>query len=471
MTATLEALGERRGQPTTAVVTSDGAIWSWPELFAYFAPAIHSFARSRGVSSPEDIVQDVFTTAVERFPRFEGDSSGLRSFLFTLAYRRIADEHRTTHRRPEQLVADHAPTPDQSPGIEDSVADIESAREAMEALDILNERERRVIEMRIIDEASPAEVAGVLGLSNGNVRVIQARALMKIRKHLASKSGSMPSIGLVFAFGRGLRSERPLDSTLAAWAEMVQSDSTRDSAKAAAAGGGSAIAAGTASIATVSGTVLKVGLVFALATASTSAVEAGAPDRRAALQVPAVAPSVVNAAEDAAPAGFSVPSAIVDAPTPDLEIAPVAPGRPNLAPPSKAVGVDPATGIDQTPSKVVAERSDEGDGPIVGDVVEPLVDDVTDSVDDVVNGVVDTVDTVVEDVVEPVVATVVKVVDDTTDTVTNVVNDTTDTVTNVVNDTTDTVTNVVNDTTDTVTNVVNDTTDTVTNVVGGLFGG
>ena len=445
------------------MVTSDGAAWSWPEIFDHFAPGIHSFARSRGVSSPEDIVQDVFTAAVERFPRFEGDTSGLRSFLFTLAYRRIADDHRSSYRRPEKLVSHHVPTADESIGIEDFVTEVESAREAMQALDILNQRERRVIEMRIIDEASPAEVAASMGLSNGNVRVIQARALMKIRKYLESKSGSMPSIGLVFATARSLRTELPVDGGLAAWMDLIHAESTRDPARVAAAGAGSAIAAGSASTTTIAGAALKVGLVVALATASTSAVDVD-PAGQASLQVPAGAASVVPLEESTQPVGFTVPSAIVDAPNLDAGIEPMEPNRPDLVPPSEPVGVQPSTETDQTEEDSVAEgpeagsdrEGDAGTEAITSDVVQSPVEGVADTVDDVVNDLVVTVDTVVEDVVVPVVNAVVEVVDDTVDTVAGVVDDTTSTV---------------DDTVDTVTDVVDDTVDTATGVVGDVLGG
>lgn len=464
----LEALVDRRIQPAAAVVTSDGAAWSWDELFDQFAPAIHAFARSRGISSPEDIVQDVFATAVERFPRFDGDSSGLRSFLFTLVYRRIADEHRITHRRPERLVADHPHTPDERPGIEDSLAYIESAREAMQALEILGEKERRVIEMRIIDEASPAEVAEALGLSNGNVRVIQARSLMKIRKYLESKSGSLPSISLVLAFLEGLRSELPVDRGLAAWIETIRSEAAMGTVKTAAAGG-SAVAAGTASTATIAGTVLKVGLVVALATGSTSSAEPVSPDRQGDLQLPAV---VAPAKGQMVSTGLAVPRAVIDDPTPAIEVPPSAPNRPALVAPTRDETEEPQ------PNQAIAAETevdvanpDTGNGtqsigddhvePVVSAVVEPVTDEVGAVVDDVV----ETVEEVVEEVVE-VVEEVVAEVEETVEETVTVVEEVAEGVVEVVDETTQTVN-------DTVDSVVDDLTDGLglgDNPVGGLLG-
>jgi len=474
MTVTLEALVESRGGSGAAVVTSDGTSWSWPDLFHQFAPAISSFARSRGSSSPDDIVQEVFATAIERFPQFDGDSSGLRSFLFTLAYRRVADEHRAPQRRREELVADHQPTADDGIDIEDAFTSHENAAEAMRALDILGERERQVIEMRIIEEASPAEVADVLGLSNGNVRVIQARALVKVRKYLESRTGPMPSITLVPAFLNGLRSELPADGGLAEWIELLQSTST-GTVKTAAAGAGTAIAAGVASTTTVAGTILKIGLVAALATASTATVEPAAADQRRA-GIPAAAPVVIPVVAEPEPPEHTVPQAVDHEPTSNFGVAPIAPNRPNLVPPAKAGTEEPTSPTDQTvtepeapAARAVIETNDgassgssEVGEPVDGGDVGTVVNEVVETVEEVVNGVVETVETVVTDVntvVTDVVDEVEEVVDDTVSTVNDTVNNTV----NTVNDTTQ----AVNDTVET---VVNDVTSVVNGVVGGLGG-
>jgi RNA polymerase sigma-70 factor, ECF subfamily len=446
--ATLEAVGERHGQPTAAVVTSDGATWSWPDLFAQFAPAIHSFARSRGASSPDDVVQDVFATAVERFPTFSGDSSGLRSFLFTLAYRRVADDHRVRYRRQEQLVADHEPNAEVTVGLEDSITELETASEAMKALEVLGERERRVIEMRIIDEASPAEVADALGLSNGNVRVIQARALMKVRKYLETRSGALPSFGLAFTFLKGLRSEFPSRGGLAEWIETIQAESMRGTANAAAAGAGSAIAAGsgaTASVGAIAGSVLKIGLVVALATVTAVDVETSADDPTAQVVPRAeAAAAVVPVVGGTERADTAEPPSVAAAPTPSIGVAPVVPPRADSVTPSASEGQSTAVADDDpagpesepaapgSPVETVAE-------PVVGGVVDPVIEDVGNTVENVVSGVVDTVDTVVDDVIQPVIDTVVDVVEETVDTVGSTVDDTVGTLVELVDETTDTV--------------------------------
>jgi hypothetical protein len=77
-----------RADAGLALVISDGTALSWRDVFDEYAPAIASYARSRGVRDVEDLVQDVFVAAVRQQEDFVGDRSGLRSLLFTIAYRR-----------------------------------------------------------------------------------------------------------------------------------------------------------------------------------------------------------------------------------------------------------------------------------------------------------------------------------------------------------------------------------------------
>lgn len=187
---------------------------------------IRSYARSKGVPHADDIVQDVFTAMVRYLSSFQGDESGLRSLLFTVAFRRIADHHRRSYRSQETLVAEYQPMADPTQTVEDKVTTRHSADRALKAFDILTMRERQVLELRLIQDATPAEVAKALGLANTNVRVIQARALAKVRNHLITQQGGreMLGVGLVFATARRFFSDWRNDPEISQWAAEVRQD-------------------------------------------------------------------------------------------------------------------------------------------------------------------------------------------------------------------------------------------------------
>jgi RNA polymerase sigma-70 factor (ECF subfamily) len=170
---------------------SDGTHISWDQLYSELGPALRSYARSRGVRDPEDLVQDVFVDVFKITGKFSGDRAHLRSLFFKIAFRRIADAHRLYHRSHEDPVAEPGDLEEVFPTgwspVEDQVNASETASAALRALSTLSEREQQVIRMRILEEASSAEVASRLGLTSINVRVIQARVLGKVRAYLLAE--------------------------------------------------------------------------------------------------------------------------------------------------------------------------------------------------------------------------------------------------------------------------------------------
>lgn len=153
---------------------------AWEEIVREVGPTIAGYARARGAPDPEDVMQDVFVAAARRIDRFVGDETAFRSWLFAIAYRQIADRHRA--KRPQGELpaglADPSPTP------EDRAVTAASVTEALAALDVLNEIERDVVLLRVIGELDTAAVAEAVGKRPGNVRVIQTRALAKVRAEL-----------------------------------------------------------------------------------------------------------------------------------------------------------------------------------------------------------------------------------------------------------------------------------------------
>ena len=181
------------------MTTSDHRRWTWADLVTEFQSAITAFARSRGVREADDVAQEVMSAAVERLGDFHGTPEQLRSFMFSIAHRRIADRHRRFYRSGELLSEDAGvDTPDSDAvGHDDTASEpvlaAETTSEAFAALGRLDGRSQLVLAMRIIEERPVAEVAERLGLSEANVRVIQSRALERIRTDLERRQSEESS--------------------------------------------------------------------------------------------------------------------------------------------------------------------------------------------------------------------------------------------------------------------------------------
>lgn len=453
-----------------ALATSDGTVLSWEEVFDEYAPALTFYARSRGVREPEDLVQDVFVAAFKQSPGFVGDRSGLRSLLFTIAYRRIADHHRRCYRRPETLVAEHSPRPDPGPSVEQIVGLGEAAGQAMRAFAVLSERERRVLQMRIVEEVSPANVGKALGLSSGNVRVIQARALVKIRKHLRSLGDGgfalpMFTFGAVSDSFRYIRAELPADGPLGRWIEELRSDTPP--LEAATSVSRAAMTPGSS----FTGRVTDHAHSLVSAAISSGGARLGAAVSVAALSTMPLLPAVFLGAGSSQMETTAPVTDVRDAaPTPASQVEVATSGNTVDAPADRALtdAPYPVRSVGGNALLFPAPRPDhdaapEGAGPavagapqapaspaVVEGVVEPLV--------------TETVEALVDDVVEPLVGVAVDTVEDTVAVVDHTIGAVADTVGEAVQP-------IVDDTAQLLLDDLPGTLDDVVPGLGGLLGG
>jgi RNA polymerase sigma-70 factor (ECF subfamily) len=150
--------------------------------YAYYQLGDHHLA--------EDVTEATFVSALTNLHRFEerarpddgGGASTFRVWLFQIARNEIAGEQRRTRRRPvepigETIVADPL-------NVEDEAVRRDQAREAWRAVGRLPGERRQAMVLRFVDELSTAEIAGVLGRSEGAVRVLIHRALRSVAKDL-----------------------------------------------------------------------------------------------------------------------------------------------------------------------------------------------------------------------------------------------------------------------------------------------
>jgi len=160
-------------------------------LYRKYVGQVYSFAvyELRDHHSAEDATEQVFLRALSALPRFQerapdpGGPSTFRVWLFQIARNVISNERRTRRRHPAAPLAAaiSMPASDDPAGI---VADRDAAERAWLAVDRLPEARRRAVILRFVEEMSPAEIAGVLGRSEGSVRVLIHRALRAVADEL-----------------------------------------------------------------------------------------------------------------------------------------------------------------------------------------------------------------------------------------------------------------------------------------------
>ena len=128
-----------------------------------------------------DMMETVFLRAWENLPAFGAKGRGLnfRAWLYRMAHNAMVDYHRS-HKAEVDLDA-LAELPNQMPHAAKLVEIAETQEYLMKRLEELDEVSRQVLVLRFYAELSPKEVSRIMDISEGNVRVIQFRALKKMR--------------------------------------------------------------------------------------------------------------------------------------------------------------------------------------------------------------------------------------------------------------------------------------------------
>jgi RNA polymerase sigma-70 factor (ECF subfamily) len=145
-----------------------------------------TFVRSR--AEAEDVAQDTWLGVLRGLQRFEGRSS-FRTWLFAI----LGNRARTTaykERRagpavdPDRFGADGAWSEPPQPWTDDVDARLDAAALAplvRAAIDELPDAQRQVITLRDVEGVDSATVRRLLGVSEGNQRVLLHRARSKVR--------------------------------------------------------------------------------------------------------------------------------------------------------------------------------------------------------------------------------------------------------------------------------------------------
>ena len=134
----------------------------------------------------EDLVSDVFVRALEGLPSYKQTGTPFEAWLYRIAQARVIDHYRRQSVR--RVVALDEQLPDVEETSPDRVAaKSDELRRAWEALTCLTDEQQMVISLRFIAGHSTAEVAELLGKTEGAVKALQSRALASMRRLLEAE--------------------------------------------------------------------------------------------------------------------------------------------------------------------------------------------------------------------------------------------------------------------------------------------
>lgn len=158
-----------------------GEAWALRDIWEAFGPKVNGYLAGRGVSDAEDLTSEVFIQVFERLPRFRGDESALRTFVFSVAHARYVDHVRKAARRGVPVEFDATQHDSIVPSAETEAMNAISDQRLRAALGSLSPDQRNVVLLRVVADLDLAQTAEVLGKSVGAVKSLQHRALESLR--------------------------------------------------------------------------------------------------------------------------------------------------------------------------------------------------------------------------------------------------------------------------------------------------
>jgi RNA polymerase sigma factor (sigma-70 family) len=168
-------------------------------LYNTLAGRVAGYARSRGVVDVDDVVNEVFLSVFQNLGTISGGAAPFRSWLFSIAWNKSVDWHRSATRRPTP-VDPQSPTALSTQPSTDTLEQLNISNFADERtrdlLATLTTDQRDVLLLRIVAELSIDETAAALRKPAGAIKSLQHRALESLRKTMTppvSSDGPPPT--------------------------------------------------------------------------------------------------------------------------------------------------------------------------------------------------------------------------------------------------------------------------------------
>ena len=150
-------------------------------LYAQYSGKVMGYihARIRNRADAEDLCADVFEKVQRKLGDFDPSKASVSTWIFTITRNTVIDHYRRT-RQTEEL--DENLSDDTEP--DEALLNNETLSELAGALKALPEELRDLIVLRYYDGKPLTEIAEIMGLSYGAVKLRHQSALAKLRRLL-----------------------------------------------------------------------------------------------------------------------------------------------------------------------------------------------------------------------------------------------------------------------------------------------
>ena len=107
------------------------------------------------------------------------------AFVYGIAAHKVIDAHRAAGRNKSEPVSDVPDSPEERGGPEQFALQFEAAGEMNQLLNLLPDKQREILVLRVVNGLSAEETAEIVGSTPGAIRVAQHRGLARLRKAMS----------------------------------------------------------------------------------------------------------------------------------------------------------------------------------------------------------------------------------------------------------------------------------------------
>lgn len=146
------------------------------ELLAVIRPVIVRYCRvrvgrgDRSSASAEDVAQEVCLAVLKALPGYREQGRPFMAFVYGIAAHKVADAHRASARNRAESVPELPDGPGAEPGPEQRTLHSELSDRMGRLLDVLPDRQREILVLRVVLGMSAEETAVAVGSTPGAVR-------------------------------------------------------------------------------------------------------------------------------------------------------------------------------------------------------------------------------------------------------------------------------------------------------------
>ncbi len=163
------------------------------ELYDYFFPRVYSyiFGKVKNSDQADDIISVTFEKVFVKLDDYDSTKGAFSTWIFRIAINEMNNLFRGQVRRNEAAWEDFFNPADSRNTPEQQMVSDEGDQHLLMAMEMLGEREKKIVSLKYFSGISNKEIAEMLDMTPSNVGVVLHRTLDKLKKMLEAEGYSM----------------------------------------------------------------------------------------------------------------------------------------------------------------------------------------------------------------------------------------------------------------------------------------